>query len=78
MKMEKTTVVVVLVIGVMSSKYWAMEARVREIEKVTVRVEAQVRVVFIFYFLFYFITSQVWIISIPYLNYLGNIHTLPD
>ena len=48
--MEKTTVVVVLVIGVMSSKYWAMEARVRETERVTVRMEAQVRVVFFFFF----------------------------
>ena len=31
--MEKTTIVVVLVIGVMSSRYWAMEARVRETER---------------------------------------------
>ena len=43
LKMEKITVVVVLVIGVMSSRYWTMEARVREIERVTVRMEAQVR-----------------------------------
>ena len=28
--MEKTTVVVLLVIGVMSSRYWAIEAWVRE------------------------------------------------
>ena len=40
--MEKTTMVV-LVIGVMSSRYSAMEARVREIERVMVRMEAQVR-----------------------------------
>ena len=32
--MEKTIVVVVLVIGVMSSRYWAMEAQVREGERV--------------------------------------------
>ena len=43
LKMEKTTIVVVLVIGVMSSRYWAMEARVRKTERVTVRMEAQVR-----------------------------------
>ena len=42
-KMEKATVVVVLVIGVTSSRYWAMEARVRETERVTVRMGAQVR-----------------------------------
>ena len=41
--MKKTTVVVVLVIGVMSSRYLAMVARVRERERVTVRMEAQVR-----------------------------------
>ena len=41
--MEKTIVVVVLVIEVMSSRYWAMEAWVRETERVTVRMEAQVR-----------------------------------
>ena len=41
-KMEKTIVEVVLVIGVMSSRYWAMEAQVRETERVMVRMEAQV------------------------------------
>ena len=41
--MEKTTIVVELVIGVMSSRYWAMKAQVRESERVTVRMEAQVR-----------------------------------
>ena len=39
-KMEKTIVEVVLVIGVMSSRYWAMEAQVRETERVMVRMEA--------------------------------------
>ena len=42
-KMEKTTIVAVLVIGGMISRYWAMEARVRERESVMVRLEAQVR-----------------------------------
>ena len=42
-KMEKTTVVMVLVIRVMSSRHWAMEAWVKETERVTVRMEAQVR-----------------------------------
>ena len=41
--MEKTIIVVVLVIRVMSSRYWAMEAQVRERERVTMRMEAQVR-----------------------------------
>ena len=39
-KMKKTTAVVVLVIEVMSSRYWAMEAQVRETDRVTVRMEA--------------------------------------
>ena len=81
--MKKTTIVVVLVIGVMSSRYWAMEARVRETERVMVRMEAQVREresgseserIRFFFFLY---TGRVWIISIPYPNYSGNIHTLP-
>ena len=42
-KMVKTTIVVVLVIGVMSSRHWAMEAWVRETERVMMTMEAQVR-----------------------------------
>ena len=76
MEMEKTTIVVVLVIGGMSSRYWAMEARVRERERVTVRMEAQVREresvsesesVRVFF---------IYIHTLPEL--FGNIHTLPD
>ena len=31
-----------------------------------------------FFFFFFFFTSRVWIISIPYQNNSGNIHTLPS
>ena len=61
-KMEKITVVVVLVIGVMSSRYWTMEARVREIEsnnedggsgeREYVGVKDRVRVFFLIFFLY--------------------------
>ena len=83
--MEKTTVVVVLVIEGMSSRYWAMEARVREresdgedggsSEREKVSESERVRV---FFFFFNKYMGQVWIISIPYPHYSGNIHTLPN
>ena len=61
----------------------------RETERVMVRMEGQVRervsdcvseserLRFLFYFIFIFFTGRVWILSIPYPNYSGNIHTLP-
>ena len=61
----------------------------RETERVMVRMEGQVRervsdcvseserLRFSFYFIFIFFTGRVWILSIPYPNYSGNIHTLP-
>ena len=47
---------VVLVIGVMSSRYWAMEAQVRESVSENERVKNYINIY----------TGQVWIISIPY------------
>ena len=45
-------------------------------ERECVGVKDRVRV---FFFNFFFIyTGRVWIISIPYPNYSGNIHTLPN
>ena len=56
MEIEKATIVVVLVIGVMSSRYWAMEAQVRESVSENERVKNYINIY----------TGQVWIISIPY------------
>ena len=52
-----------------------MEAQVRERERVCVSESERLR---FFYFIFFIIyMGRVWIISIPYPNYLSNIHTLP-
>ena len=43
-------------------------------EREYVGVKDRVRV----FFFFFIYTGRVWIISIPYPNYSGNIHTLPN